>query len=76
MLYPLEMFTALVVVSGISLGSVWAGQNKAVINSFQRQNPMVFVITAILACYILIFALGSLMVFLFAVALPMSCKFF
>ncbi|XP_061583893.1 ADP-ribosylation factor-like 6 interacting protein 5a [Cololabis saira] len=72
---PVEMFTALVVVSGVSLASLWAGQNRTAISTWQRQNPAAFVIAAVVAVYTLIFVLGSLLVFMLAVTLPLSLVF-
>lgn len=74
-LNPLGMFTAVAVVSGVFLGSVWAGENRAVINNFKRQNPTAFVIAVMVASYVLISMLGSVMVFMSAITLPLACKF-
>lgn len=69
------MFTAMAVVSGVFLGSVWAGENRAVVNNFKRQNPTAFVIAVMVASYIVISMLGSVMVFMSAITLPLACKF-
>lgn len=74
-LNPLGMFTAMAVVSGVFLGSVWAGENRAMINNFKRQNPTAFVIAVMVASYILISMMGSVMVFMSAITLPLACKF-
>lgn len=74
-LNPLGMFTAMAVVSAIFLGSVWAGENRAVINNFKRQNPTAFVFFVMVASYILISLMGSVMVFMSAITLPLACKF-
>lgn len=71
-LNPLGMFVAMAVVSGVFVGSVWAGENKAVINNFKRQNPTAFVIAVMVASYFVISILGSVMVFMSAVTLPLS----
>lgn len=73
-LNPLGMFTAMAVVSGVFLASVWTGENRAVINNFKRQNPTAFVIAVMVASYILISMLGSVMVFMTAITLPVACK--
>lgn len=75
LLNPLGMFTAMAVVSGVFLASVWAGENRPVINQFKRQNPTAFVITVMVASYILVSMLGSVMVFMSAITLPLACKF-
>ncbi|XP_022043410.1 ADP-ribosylation factor-like 6 interacting protein 5a [Acanthochromis polyacanthus] len=74
-LNPLGMFTAMTVVSGIFLGSVWAGENRTAISSFKRQNPTAFVIIVMVASYILISMLGSVMVFTSAITLPLALIF-
>lgn len=74
-LNPLGMFTALAVVSAIFLGSVWAAENRAVINHFKRQKPTAFVLLVLVASYILLSLLGSVMVFMSAITFPLVCKF-
>lgn len=74
-LNPLGMFTAIAVVSGVFRGSVWAGKNRAVINNFKRQNPTAFVIAVMIASYMLISMLGSVMVFMWAINLPLALIF-
>lgn len=74
-LNPTGMFTAMAVVSGVFMGSVWAGENRAVINNFKRQNPKAFMIFVMVASYVLISMLGSVMVFMSAITLPLACKF-
>ncbi|KAM6927891.1 ADP-ribosylation factor-like 6 interacting protein 5a [Xenentodon cancila] len=75
LLNPLKIFTALVVVSGVSLGSLWAVQSRTTINNLQRQNPTAFVAAVVVGGYVLIFVLGSLLVFMLAVSLPLSLVF-
>ncbi|KAF3689468.1 PRA1 family protein 3 ADP-ribosylation factor-like protein 6-interacting protein 5 [Channa argus] len=72
---PVGMFTAMAVVSAVFLGSVWAGENRAVINKFKRQNPTAFVIAVMVASYILISMMGSVMVFMSAITLPLILIF-
>lgn len=74
-LNPLGMFTAMAVVSAVFLGSVWAGDNRAAVSSFKRQNPTAFVFLVMVASYILISLLGSVMVFMSAVTFPLACEF-
>ncbi|XP_054639542.1 PRA1 family protein 3-like [Dunckerocampus dactyliophorus] len=71
-LNPLGMFTAIAVVSGVFLSSVWAGENRTIINNFKRKNPTVFVGVVMVASYMLISLLGSVMVFMTAVTLPLT----
>lgn len=72
---PMGMFTAMAVVSSVFLGSVWAGDNRAIINSFKRQNPTAFVAMVMVASYLLVSLLGSVMVFMSAITLPLICEF-
>ncbi|XP_026163295.1 ADP-ribosylation factor-like 6 interacting protein 5a [Mastacembelus armatus] len=74
-LNPVGMFTAMAVVSLVFMGSVWAGENRAVINNFKKQNPTAFVIAVMVASYILISMLGSVMVFMSAIMLPLILIF-
>lgn len=73
-LNPLGMLTAMAVVSAVFLGSVWAGENRAVIKNFKRQNPTAFVIGVMVASYMLISLLGSVMTFMTAITLPLTRK--
>lgn len=72
---PFGMFTAMTVVVAVFLGSVWAGENRAIINNFKRQNPTAFVIAVMVASYLVISLLGSVMVFMTAITLPLSLIF-
>ncbi|XP_040891000.1 ADP-ribosylation factor-like 6 interacting protein 5a [Toxotes jaculatrix] len=74
-LNPVGMFTAMVVVSCVFVCSVWAGENRAVINNFKRENPAAFIVAVMLASYILISMLGSVMVFMSAITLPLALIF-
>lgn len=74
-LNPLGMFTAMAVVSAIFLASLWAGENRAAISNLKRQNPTAFVVAVMVASYMLLSMLGSVMVFMTAVTLPLACEF-
>lgn len=69
------MFTAMTAVSIVFLGSLWAGDNRAAINSLKRQNPTAFVAVVMVASYLLVSLLGSVMVFMSAITLPLICKY-
>ncbi|XP_043977498.1 PRA1 family protein 3-like [Gambusia affinis] len=71
-LNPVGMLTAVVVVSVVFLGCVWAGENRAVIKNFKSQNPTAFVIIVMVASYMLISLLGSVMTFMTAITLPLT----
>ncbi|KAM9758637.1 ADP-ribosylation factor-like 6 interacting protein 5a [Menidia menidia] len=71
-LNPLGMLTAMVVVSAVFLGSVWAGENRSAVNAFRRQNPAAFVLAVMVVSYVLISLLGSVMVFMSAITLPLA----
>ncbi|XP_059183530.1 ADP-ribosylation factor-like 6 interacting protein 5a [Centropristis striata] len=74
-LNPVGMFTAMTVVSSVFVVSVWAGQNRAAISNFKRQNPTAFVIAVMVASYLVISMLGSVMVFMSAITLPLILIF-
>ncbi|XP_061779903.1 ADP-ribosylation factor-like 6 interacting protein 5a [Nerophis lumbriciformis] len=71
-LNPLGMFTAMAVVSGVFLGSVWAAENRTVVSNFKRRSPVAFVLAVMVASYVLISLLGSVMVFMTAITLPLT----
>ncbi|XP_061688324.1 PRA1 family protein 3-like [Syngnathoides biaculeatus] len=71
-LNPLGMFTAMAVVSGVFLCSVWAGENRTAIRNFKRQNPTAFMIAVMVTSYVFISLLGSVMVFMTAITLPLT----
>ncbi|XP_072308022.1 ADP-ribosylation factor-like 6 interacting protein 5a [Eucyclogobius newberryi] len=71
LLNPLGMITAMAVVSAVFLGSLWAGDNKAAINKFKRQNPTMFIIVVMAASYFVMSLLGSVTVFMTAITLPL-----
>ncbi|KAM9859821.1 ADP-ribosylation factor-like 6 interacting protein 5a [Aulostomus maculatus] len=75
LLDPLGMLTAMAVVSGVFLSSGWAGQNRAIISNLKRQNPTAFMIAVMVASYVFMSMLGSVMVFLTAVAVPLALIF-
>ncbi|XP_012729761.2 PRA1 family protein 3 [Fundulus heteroclitus] len=68
-LNPLGMLTGMVVVSAVILGLLWAGESRAAIKNFKRQNPTAFVIAVIAAGYMLMSLLGT---FMMAVTLPLT----
>ncbi|XP_077385843.1 PRA1 family protein 3-like [Festucalex cinctus] len=70
--HPLGMFTAVAVVSGVFLCSVWAGDDGSIIGNFKRQNPVSFVIVVLVVSGVLISFLRSVMVFMTAITLPIT----
>ncbi|XP_049589740.2 PRA1 family protein 3 [Syngnathus scovelli] len=72
LLNPLGMFTAIAVVLGVFLVSVWAADNRNAIRNFKNQNPSAFVIAVMVASCMLIAILGSVMVFMTAITLPLT----
>ena len=63
------------VVSLVFLGSVWAGENRAIIKNFKNQNPTMFVIAVMVASYFLMSLFGGVMVFMSGITFPLACKF-
>ncbi|XP_037304362.2 ADP-ribosylation factor-like 6 interacting protein 5a [Pungitius pungitius] len=74
-LNPVGMLTAVVVVSAVFVASVWAAENRSVISHFKRNNPTVFVVAVMVTSYMLISVLGSVMVFMSAITLPLALIF-
>ncbi|XP_065135890.1 ADP-ribosylation factor-like 6 interacting protein 5a [Paramisgurnus dabryanus] len=74
-LYPVSMFTGLAVVASVFMGSVWAGENKARIKSFKKENPTLFVFFVMVVSYLLISLFGGVMVLLFGIKLPILLIF-
>lgn len=68
------MFTGGAVITSVIIGSVWAGENKAMIKSFKRDNPTLFVFLVLVVSYLLMSLFGGVMVFLLGIKLPLLCK--
>jgi len=74
-LNPLGMFLGGAVVALVFTGSVWAGENKAVIKNFKKKNPTLFVVGVMGISYFLLSLCGGVMVFLFGITFPMLCEY-
>lgn len=74
-LNPIGMLMGMAVVSLVFLGSVWAGENKAVVKNFKRQNPTIFVIAVMGASYFLMSLFGGVMVFMSGITFPLALIF-
>ncbi|TSM36147.1 PRA1 family protein 3 [Bagarius yarrelli] len=72
---PIGMITGAVVVVAVFLGSVWAGENKAVIKNFKKNNPTLFVFFVMIASYLLMSLFGGVMVLLLGIKLPLILIF-
>ncbi|XP_066527449.1 ADP-ribosylation factor-like 6 interacting protein 5b [Hoplias malabaricus] len=68
---PLGMFLGGAVVTLVFMGSVWAGENKAVIKNFKKKNPSLFVIAVLGTSYFLLSLCGGVMVFIFGITFPL-----
>ncbi|KAM6981418.1 ADP-ribosylation factor-like 6 interacting protein 5a [Aplochiton taeniatus] len=68
---PLGMFMGMTVVSLTFIGSVWAGENKAMIKDFKRQNPSMFVFAVMITSYFLMSLFGGVMVFMSGITFPL-----
>lgn len=73
---PLGMFLGGAVVTLVFMGSVWAGENKAVIKNFKKKNPTLFVVAVMGASYFLLSLCGGVMVFIFGITFPLLCEYF
>ncbi|KAL0159003.1 hypothetical protein M9458_047079, partial [Cirrhinus mrigala] len=65
------MFLGGAVVALVFMGSVWAGENKAMIKNFKKKNPTLFVVGVMGISYFLLSLCGGVMVFLFGITFPM-----
>ncbi|XP_067314612.1 ADP-ribosylation factor-like 6 interacting protein 5a isoform X1 [Pseudorasbora parva] len=72
---PVSMFTGAAVVTSVFIGSVWAGENKAIIKSFKKENPTLFVFLVMVVSYFLMSLFGGVMVFLLGIKLPLLLIF-
>ncbi|XP_030633302.1 ADP-ribosylation factor-like 6 interacting protein 5a [Chanos chanos] len=72
---PLGMFMGATVVTLVFLGSVWVGENKAVIKNFKKQYPSMFVFLVMTASYCVMSMFGGVMVFMFGITLPLVLIF-
>ncbi|CAG04015.1 unnamed protein product [Tetraodon nigroviridis] len=70
-LSPFSMFLGGAVVSLVFMGSVWAGENKAIIKNFKKKNPTLFVIGVMVTSYFLLSLCGGVMVFIFGITFPL-----
>ncbi|XP_052455996.1 PRA1 family protein 3 [Carassius gibelio] len=74
-LHPVSMFTGAAVVASVFIGSVWVGENKAIIKQFKKENPALFVFLGIVVSYFLMSLFGGVMVFLHGILLPLILIF-
>nr|XP_055043929.1 ADP-ribosylation factor-like 6 interacting protein 5b [Misgurnus anguillicaudatus] len=70
-LNPLGMFLGGAVVAGVFMGSVWAGENQAMIKNFKKKNPSLFVVAVLGISYFLLSLCGGVIVLLFGITFPM-----
>ncbi|XP_068188841.1 ADP-ribosylation factor-like 6 interacting protein 5b [Antennarius striatus] len=70
-LNPLGLFLGGAVVALVFMGSVWAGENQAVIKNFKRRNPAVFVLGVFVTSYLLLSLFGGVTIFLFGISFPL-----
>ncbi|KAK7155650.1 hypothetical protein R3I93_010332 [Phoxinus phoxinus] len=72
---PVSMFTGALVVTSVFTGFVWAGENKAIIKSFKKENPTLFVFLVMVVSYFLMSLFGGVLVFLLGIKLPLLLIF-
>ncbi|ROL50758.1 PRA1 family protein 3 [Anabarilius grahami] len=66
---PVSMFTGAAVIASVFIGSVWAGENKAIIKKFK------FFFLVMVVSYFLMSLFGGVMVFLLGIKLPLLLIF-
>ncbi|TRY82114.1 hypothetical protein DNTS_009440 [Danionella cerebrum] len=72
---PMGMLMGAAVLGSVFVGSVWAGENKAFIKKFKKENPSVFVFLVLVVSYLLMSMFGGVMVFLLGIKLPILLIF-
>ncbi|KAE8292970.1 PRA1 family protein 3 ADP-ribosylation factor-like protein 6-interacting protein 5 [Larimichthys crocea] len=70
-LNPFGMFLGGAVVALVFMGSVWAGENQAIVKSFKKKNPTLFVVGVMLTSYFLLSLCGGVLVFIFGITFPL-----
>lgn len=70
-LNPFGMFLGGAVVALVFMGSVWAGENKAMVKNFKKKNPALFVTGVMATSYFLLSLCGGVMVFIFGITFPL-----
>ncbi|KAK5895014.1 hypothetical protein CesoFtcFv8_011644 [Champsocephalus esox] len=70
-LNPFGMFLGGTVVALVFMGSVWAGENQAMVKNFKKKNPSVFVVCVMVTSYFLLSLCGGVLVFLFGITFPL-----
>lgn len=73
-LNPFGMFLGGSVVALIFMGSVWAGENKAIVKNFKKKNPTLFVAGVMVTSYFVLSLFGGVLVFIFGITFPLLCK--
>lgn len=68
------MFLGGLVVTLVFMGSVWAGENKAMVKNFKKKNPTLFVVGVMVTSYFLLSLCGGVMVFIFGITFPLLRK--
>nr|CAB3265126.1 PRA1 family protein 2-like [Phallusia mammillata] len=67
---PLETLIGAVLVLGSSLVFIYVSENRHNVGVFKRDHPNLVVFGVILSCSLVMYTLGSIMVFLLSIALP------
>ncbi|CAN9515992.1 unnamed protein product [Ophioblennius macclurei] len=68
---PFGMFLGGTVVVLVFMGSWWAGENQALIKSFKKKSPTLFVMVVMVTSYFLLSLCGGVMVFIFGITFPL-----
>ncbi|XP_075406019.1 PRA1 family protein 3 [Tenrec ecaudatus] len=74
-LSPFNMLIGGVVVVLVFTGFVWGAHNKDIFRRMKKEYPMTFVMTVMLASYLLISMFGGVLVFLFGITFPLLMMF-
>ncbi|XP_051987062.1 PRA1 family protein 3-like [Xyrauchen texanus] len=72
---PVRMFSGAAVIASVFISSMWAGENKAMIKKFKKENPTLFVFLVMVVSFLLMSLFGGVMVLLMGIKLPLLLIF-
>ena len=73
-MHPVQMVFGFAAVGGMFALFVYTSNNQAPLRKFKRRHPAISLLLVVIAGYIIIHMFGSIIVFLFGIALPLLCK--
>lgn len=74
-LHPVQMVMGCATVAAAAAGYVYATENMPDLKRFKRNHPGASMFIILLGAYLFIYLFGSIIVFLFGIALPLLSKY-